>query len=261
MALNVDGCWVDEVEGIKGIILDYFSKLYSDSSWEQPVLDGITFPYLTQSQITGLSASFSFDEVEEAIFSCDRNKAPGPDCFNFNFIKSCWEVVKVDVWGMFEELFSNARLPRGFTSYFLALISKISNPQGISDFRSISLLECLYKIFAKLLASRLRKIMNSIIASNQYAFILGSNIVDGVVIINEVVDYVKRTKKECLIFKVDFEKAYDTIDWNFPDYTIRRFGMSDKWRGWIKECIFRGELSILVNGSTTEEVKIHKGLK
>lgn len=154
-----------------------------------------------------------------------------------------------------------ARLPRRFTSYFLALIPKTSSSRGIGDFRPISLLGCLYKILAKLLASRLKKVMTSVIASNQSAFLPGRNILDVVVIINEVVDFSKRAKKECLILKVDFEKAYDTVNWNFLDYMMRRFGMCDKWRAWIKECIFRGELSVLVNGGTTEEVKIQKGLK
>lgn len=73
------------------------------------------------------------------------------------------------------------------------------------------------------------------------------------VIINEVVDDAKKRKKDCLIFKVDFEKAYDTINWNLLDYMIVRLGLGDKWRAWIKECVFRGELTVLINDVTLEE--------
>lgn len=78
--------------------------------------------------------------MEEAILSCDGNKAPGLDEYNFNFIKGSWETIKEYVCDLFEEFFSNAKLPRGITSYFLALVPKVNNPQRIGHFRPISLL-------------------------------------------------------------------------------------------------------------------------
>jgi hypothetical protein len=65
----------------------------------------------------------------------------------------------------------------------------------------------------------------------------------------------------CLVLKVDFEKAYDSVDWNFLEYMLRRFGFGDKWIRWIKACVFAGNLSVLVNGSPTPEVNIQRGLK
>lgn len=64
-----------------------------------------------------------------------------------------------------------------------------------------------------------------------------------------------------MIFKVDYEKAYDMVNRKFLDYMMVRFGMGAKRRSWIKECIFKGDLSVLVNGSASEEVKIQRGLK
>jgi hypothetical protein len=85
--------------------------------------------------------------------------------------------------------------------------------------------------------------------------------VEGVVVVNEVIDYAKKTGKECLILKVDCEKAYDSVDWGFLDYMLQRFGFSLKWRGWMKACICVGNLSMLINGSPTKEVNIKRGLK
>jgi hypothetical protein len=86
-------------------------------------------------------------------------------------------------------------------------------------------------------------------------------LVEGVVVVNEVIDYAKKMGKDCLIFKVDFEKAYDSVDWDFLDYMLGRFGFSDKWRSWMKACVCGGNLSVLVNGSPTNEVHIKRGLK
>jgi hypothetical protein len=57
--------------------------------------------------------------------------------------------------------------------------------------------------------------MNSIISRNQSAIIKSRSLVDGVVAVNEVVDFAKRTKKECVILKVNFKKAYDSVSWSF----------------------------------------------
>jgi hypothetical protein len=75
----------------------------------------------------------------------------------------------------------------------------------------------------KVLAGRLSKVMNSVVANTQTTFIKGRHLVDGVLVINEVVDLAKKSGRECLIFKVDFEKAYDSVDWGFLEYMLRRF--------------------------------------
>lgn len=67
-------------------------------------------------------------------------------------------------------------------------------------------------LMAKLLAARLRRVLPSIIATNQFAFLSNKYILDSVVIINKVIDYAKKYGKKCMVFKVDFEKAYDSVN-------------------------------------------------
>lgn len=86
----------------------------------------------------------------------------------------------------------------------------------------------MYKIISKLLANRLKKVRETLNSRNQSVFIANRNILDGVVVINKVVDFVKKKKKQCLILKVDFEKAYDSVNWKFFEYMIGRFGLLGK---------------------------------
>ncbi|GAU48811.1 hypothetical protein TSUD_406440 [Trifolium subterraneum] len=169
--------------------------------------------------------------------------------------------MKVDVRIMFDQFHGNECLPKGICSYFLTLIPKVSSPQALGDFRPISLLGCLYKLIAKVLAARLSKVLDELIPNSQSAFLKGRQLVDGVVVVNEVIDFARKAGKDCLILKVDFEKAYDSVDWGFLDYMLRRFDFGAKWCAWMKACVCSGNMSVLLNGSPTEEISIRRGLK
>lgn len=124
---------------------------------------------------------------------------------------------------LFSEFHGNVKLPRCLTSYFLTLIPKVPSPQRLGDFRPISLLGSLYKLISKVLAGRLGEVMDSIISPSQSAFVKKRHIADEVVVINEVIDLAKKNGKECLVFKVDFEKAYDSVSWDFLDDMLGRY--------------------------------------
>ncbi|GJQ93922.1 putative reverse transcriptase domain-containing protein [Tanacetum coccineum] len=95
----------------------------------------------------------------------------------------------------------------------------------------------------------------------QSAFIADRQILDGPFILNEVIQWCMLKKKHALIFKVDFEKAYDSVRWDFLDEILRKFKFGDKWCKWIQCCLQSSKGSILVNGSPTKEFEFGKGLK
>ncbi|XP_058742528.1 uncharacterized protein LOC131615026 [Vicia villosa] len=119
----------------------------------------------------------------------------------------------------------------------------------------------LYKILAKLLAARLRSVVGKLVSNNQTAFIPGRNISNGVLIVNEVLDLDKRERRSCMVLKVDFEKAYDKVSWNFVRYVLKRMGFGKRWLRWMDSCIFTNTMSILDNGSATKEFVVEKGLR
>lgn len=83
---------------------------------------------------------------------------------------------------------------------------------------------------AKILAKRLSKVIESVISENQSAFIGGRQILDGIVVLNEVIHEAKWRRKECFIFKIDFEKAYDSVNWDFLDEMMRLLNFNRRWR-------------------------------
>ena len=86
----------------------------------------------------------------------------------------------------------------------------------------------LYKIIAKVLSGRMRKVIHETISSSQGAFVEGRQILDAVLIANEVVDEKRRSEEEGIDFKIDFEKAYDHVDWGILEHVLERKGFSPK---------------------------------
>jgi len=134
---------------------------------------------------------------------------------NFKFIKQFWQLIKPDVLRFLDEFHVNGVFPRGCNASFIALIPKVADPQFLNDYRPISLIGCMYKIVSKLLAKRMKKVMSFIVDETQSAFIEGRHLLHSALIANEVIEKAKRSSKPCLVFKVDYEKAYDSVSWDF----------------------------------------------
>jgi hypothetical protein len=120
---------------------------------------------------------------------------------------------------------------------------------------------CLYKILAKVLANRLRQVIGSVVSEVQSTFVKNRQILNGILIANEVVDEARKTKKELLMFKVDFEKEYDSVEWGYLDEVMGSMAFLTLWRKWIKECVCTATASVLVNGSPTDEFSLERGLR
>lgn len=113
--------------------------------------------------------------------------------------------MKFDITKLYE-FHMNDKLVKGLNCVFIALISKVENSEGLSDFRPISLVGCMYKVLDEVLANRLWKVLGNAIFYSQLTFAKERYILDGILIANEVMDEVRKLKKEVLLSKVDFEK-------------------------------------------------------
>ncbi|GJR93606.1 RNA-directed DNA polymerase, eukaryota [Tanacetum coccineum] len=256
----VDGVWNDKPQNVKNEFLIHFQKRF-----EKP-LDGratveMSYPRsLSIEQQEGLECEVTLQELKTAVWDCGMDKSPGPDGFTFGFYRHFWSTIEEDVFGAVKHFFTHGDIPKGCNSSFVALIPKVPDANLVNDFRPISLIGSIYKVIAKILANRLVGVLGIIVNEVQSAFITGRHILDGPLILNEVMQWCKSKKKQ-LFFKVDFEKAYDLVRWDFLDDVLKKFGFGNKWCKWIHECLWSSRGSILVNGNPTEEFQFFKGLK
>ncbi|XP_028069140.1 uncharacterized protein LOC114271723 [Camellia sinensis] len=142
--------------------------------------------------------------------------------------------------------------------------NKAPKPNGFNLMmfqKPISLIGSLYKVLSKVLSSRLKVVLPKIINESQSAFIGGRRILDGILVANEIVYGWKKKQKKGLILKLDFEKAYDSINWEFLCFMLSNFGFGSKWIIWMKKCTSTAKVSIMVNGSPTAEFNPQRGLR
>ena len=156
---------------VKEEAVKFFAARFTEEKLDRPTLDGVQFNIITHTQREELTSPFTDLELKDAVWSCGGDKCPGPDGFNFNFIKEFWGVLKPDFRRFVDEFHVNGSFPKGSNASFLALIPKINHPQSFNEYRPISLIGCMYKIIAKLLANRLRKVMPGLIDERQSAFV------------------------------------------------------------------------------------------
>jgi len=195
-----------------------------------------------------LSEPFSTAEIDIVVKEMPIDRAPGPDGFNGCFLKSCWPIIKEDFYKMCQD-FHEGNLDIGsINEGFITLIPKSSSPETANDYRPITLLNCCLKIITKILANRLQKVILKIVHRNQYGFIKGRTIQDCLAWSFEYIHQCQRSSCEIMLLKLDFAKAFDTIEHAPMMEIMKHMGFDDKWLGWMNSIFGSGVSSVFLNG-------------
>ncbi|GKB46476.1 RNA-directed DNA polymerase, eukaryota [Tanacetum coccineum] len=256
-----EGCWITNPKDIKGVFLEFFHRILSRFEGIKVARRSESYKSLSIHQSSFLEEPVSEIEIKKAIWDCGSDKSPGPDGFTLAFYKRYWSTLKNDIMAYVRGFFDSSNIPSGCNSSFITLIPKVANPLVASDFRQISLIGAQYKVIAKILANRLSWVIATVISNKQTTFVSQRQILDGPLMVNEIIDWYKQKKERLMILKIDFEKAFDSVSWDFLDQVLHFTGFGHTWRSWIRGCLSSAKASVLVNGSPTIEFNLQRGLK
>ena len=149
-----------------------------------------------------LEASFSEEEIKKAIFESYSNGAPGPDELAFSFYQTFWHLIKDDLCKMFEDFYSGTLDIYRINFATVTLIPKEEGARTMNKFRPISLLNCSYKIFTKVLTNRLNLVVDRLICYNQTTFIKGRYILESVVTAHELLHSIYSRAEPGIVLKL-----------------------------------------------------------
>ena len=153
---------------------------------------------------------------------------------------------------------NSGSLPNSLNHTFITLIPKTKNPKYVIEFRPISLWNVLYKIFSKVLANRLKRVIPNIILEHQRAFLKGRLITDNILLAFETLHYMKNHNSRnsgFMTLKLDMSKAYGRVEWSFLKAMMTQMRFNDRWVALVIECITSVTYSILINGEPFGEIK------
>ncbi|XP_026428766.1 uncharacterized protein LOC113324683 [Papaver somniferum] len=168
----------------------YFHRPASDRRRRRNSIGAIKVGGVMTYDVEEVKQELDAEESEclSAIKCLGQNKAPGPDGFAISFYLLCWEVIKVNIMKIFQELQHRNFLDCRLKNTFISLISKKDTIEEIKYLRPICLVHGMYKIISKVLAERIKQALLSDISSKKTAFIKRRQILDGVLVANELID-------------------------------------------------------------------------
>ena len=201
-----------EDQEVREGIVNAFQHLLSEEPGWRADIEGLHLNRLNSYETEVLELLFTEEEIHSILMEMNGDKAPGPDGFTVAFWQTCWEFVKEEIVDLFKEFYDQRSFAKSLNTTFLVLIPKKGGAEDLGDFRPISLLGGLYKLLAKVLANRLKKVLEKVVFGDQNAFVRGKQILDASLIANDVIDLWHKRKEKGLICKLDIEKAYDNIN-------------------------------------------------
>jgi len=261
---NDEGVRIADEQGMRQVAKDYFETLFLESnSTHAPVVDIIEKVVSDEDNIM-LTAPFQAEEFKEAVFSMHPDKCPGHDGFNPGSFQQFWSVCKSDIFQECCAWLNHNHFSSSLNSTNIALIPKGNEQKTMKDWRPIALCNVLYKLVAKVLANRLKKILHKCISESQSAFVPECSILDNAMISIEVVHHMKvgkRVRDKNVALKLDISKAYDRIDWFYLKEVMLKMGFDSKWVRWIMMCVETIDYSVIANNELVGSIIPGRGLR
>ena len=242
-------------------IWDFFQKMLGQRKQRQY---SINLPMLgiTPIDLADQETPITIDEVKAAVMDLPSDKAPGTDGFNARFFKTCWSVVSVDIMRAIAAI--EARISRNLhllNSATMVLLPKSPDAAHPKDYRPISLVHFFGKLFTKILALRLRPRMKELVNPCQSAFIKQRAIHDNFVFVRAQARLLRQNKVPAILLKLDLQKAFDSLSWEFLMEVLEAKGFGQIWRDRIACLLLTTSTQILVNGELTDCILHRRGLR
>lgn len=260
--LDVDGAMVMDHAGKAAALLTFYSELLGrarPSVWRFD-LEAL-YRDAPRVDAAALVAPFSSSEIKEAANLLDRTSAPGPDGLGPAFYQAAWSAVAGNLQRLFDAVHDGTADLGAINRAYIALLPKGGGVPTPGAFRPVSLQNGDVKILCRGLTSRLQKQIGGIIDVDQSGFLAGRSISENFVYAAEVVQCCHKRGAPALVFKLDFAKAFDSVDWGALRRILMARGFPDRWCAWMDLIFESSRSAVLLNGVPGRWFTVCRGLR
>ena len=239
----------------------YCTKKYSTENYSE-FLQNNHLPKLTELEQQICERPLSMEEISKSLKQLANDKTPGSDGFTTNFYKFFWIDIKELVFDSFKYSFKNELLSDDQRRGILNLIPKPNkDARYLKNWRPVSLLNTDYKILTKALAMPLQAVLPKLIKNDQIGYMKDRNIEQNIRIIEDIMTYTDLKHLPGFIVLVDFEKAFDSVEWSFLLRTLETFNFGNNFIKWITILYTRIVSSTTNNGYFSKYFELSRGIR
>ena len=244
----------------------FYNKLYTskfvDDEPDFTKFKDLERPVLDDNEQEDLERQIEENEILSALKSCKNNKTPGSDGLPAEFYKMFWQDVKQFLMASYKYTAEENMLSLTQKQGILTLIpKKDKDVLLVKNWRPLSLLNMDYKLLAKVIANRMKKVIGKIIHSNQTGFISGRYIGENLVKILSILEYCENNDMPAVLIAIDFEKAYDSVEWSAVEYALQFFNFGPNLRKWAQTFYTDISSCVINNGYFSDFFQLHRGVR
>ena len=255
----------------KTILLEmknFYQKLYNskDDVLIDTNLEDLLRPFpvnkLTENESNSIEGEIKMEELSLALKNMKNNKTPGIDGFPAEFFKVFWSKIKSFILRSINNGYKQGKMSNSFRQCIITCLPKGKKQREfLKNWRPIALLSVTYKLASSVIASRVKLFLEKIITNSQTGFITGRFIGDSTRLVYDIMSFAENNNIDGLLMLIDFEKAFDSISWNFMYKTLTFFGFKESILKWIT--LFNTDINarILQAGYLSDDIHIKRGCR
>jgi len=269
--LEENGQLITNEKDILNTEANYYQQLYSEKlntnndTYKKSL---VTFIYnnnvkkISDSERILCDHDITEKEILSSLKSLHNGKTPGTDGFPSQFYKFFWIDIKTLLKNSILYAVGNGELSIEQRRGIITLIPKKNkNRLYLKNWRPLSLLNTDYKIITKILANRLKTVLPSIINHDQSGYLEGRFIGQNIRLIEDISFFTAAENKPGILLSIDFEKAFDSVNWNFLFKILSYLNFGNKIISYIKAVYNNIESTVINNGNTSKYFKLERGVR
>ena len=250
-------------DSIQLYVYKYYEKLYKEEHFDNEKQNwflNFMNRQLSNEDCTLLESIITEKEIFHAITNMNLNKSPGLDGLPIEFYVKFWNIIKKELTEIIVNITKGMLLQEKQRKAIICLIHKDGELDKLKNWRPISLLCTDVKIVAKILSIRLNKIIGQLISENQYCC-PERTIIDCTNRIRDMLYFLNQNKATGAILNLDWEKAFDRVNWTFLSRVLERMGFPVSIINWFMVLYRNIESVCLINGTMTKPFRVERGVR
>jgi hypothetical protein len=253
--------YVEVLETVQNFYKDLFKKGEVDEGCVKEILDSVDVQINVEDKQM-CDGKITLTEIKDAIKGLQVNKSPGVDGIIAEFYKiyaSLLAPILLEVYQYMEE--NNCVSESMVTGLITILYKNKGSKLKLENYRPISLLNSDYKILAKILANRMKQVLNDIIAPTQNYSVPGRDIADTINTIRDVINKMNHDKMGGIVLSIDLNKAFDRVEHDFMFRVMGKYGFGNRIIGWIKLLYKKAKSRVKCNGVLTDSFILERSVR